>query len=211
MKTFNDINERIDNPKPDEVDATPKYLDGVLPSLKLQAREYREKAKKNKDNFAKNHYDSLAKLIEREIDIVNLRLDKKVEYQEAKLRLKQETNNNYRVKFERLKKWMKDNGLELSSVVISIGSLIAVLATALRNTIRTVAKGAFSFGKAVVKVLSKLGPLFSALGNVIMALLGIASKTLMWLGNNLWVLLVFLVMFLWKVFEKYRAQRGRTK
>ena len=102
---------------------------------------------------------------------------------------------------------MKENGLELSSVVISIGSLIAVLATALTNTIRTVAKGAFSFGKAVVKVLSKLGPVFSALGSVIMTLLGIASKALMWLGNNLWVLLVFLVMFLWRVFEKYRKRK----
>ena len=207
METFDAINRRIDDPKPEEVDAIPKYLDGALSGLRKQAREYREKAEKNKHNYAKNHYNSLADLIEREIDLVNLKLDRKVEYQEAKLKLKEETKNNYKVKFERLKKWMKDNGLELGSVVISIGSLIAVLATALRNTVRTVAKGAFSFGKAVVKVLSKLGPVFSALGNVIMTLLGIASKALMWLGNNLWILLVFLVMFLLKVFEKYRNKK----
>ena len=191
METFDTINRRIDNPNPDELDLMPEYLDGVLPGLREQAKEYREKTEKNKGNYAKKHYDSLARLIEREIDIVNLRLDRKAEYEEAKLRLKEETNNDPRTKFEKFKKWTKDNGLELGSVVISIGSLIAVIATALRKTIQTVAKGAFSFGKAVVKVLSKLGPVFSALGNIILTLLGFVSKALMWLGNNLWVLLVF--------------------
>ena len=91
----------------------------------------------------------------------------------------------------------------MTAVGISVGSIIATLVTALRSTARAVARGTFSFGKAVVKVLSKLGPVFSALGNIILTLLGFVSKGLMWLGNNLWLLLVLLVMFLCKVGKKY--------
>ena len=93
---------------------------------------------------------------------------------------------------------------------MAIGSLAAVLATALRNTVRTAARGAFSFGKAVVKVLSKLGPLFSAIGSILMTALGLVSKGLMWLGNNLWFLLVLFVMFLWNVagrmYDRYKSK-----
>ena len=59
-----------------------------------------------------------------------------------------------------------------------------------------IAKGAYDLGKGIVKVLSKLGPLFSALGSILLAVLGVASQALMWISNNLWILLVLLVMYL---------------
>ena len=205
MERIDSINDAINNLDPDKPDFE-KLVNGNLEALRVQVQEYKQRAD-NSDGYQKQAYETFQKFTEREIDRINLKLDRKVEGQETLELLKTETDNDYRFKFERLKKWMKDNGLELSSVVISIGSLIAVLATALRKTIQSVTKGAFSFGKSVVKVLSKLGPVFSALENVIMTLLGIASKALMLLGNNLWILLVFLVMFLWKVFEKYRSKK----
>ena len=74
---------------------------------------------------------------------------------------------------------------------------------AVRNTVKTFAKGTSSFGQSVVKVLKKLGPVFAAIGSILLTALGIISQALMFLANNLWILLVFLVMFLWKMFEKY--------
>ena len=155
------------------------------------------------DGKEKRILKTYQKITELEVDRLKINLGRKDLSLRTKEILKEEVENHPQVKFERLKEWLKKNGIEVSAFVLSIGSFIAAMVTVLRKTVQTAAKGAFSFGKAVVKVLSKLGPVFSALGSVIMSLLGIASKALMWLGNNLWILLVFLVMFLWKVGEKY--------
>ena len=196
QQTIDKIFNAIDDNEYDDL-----YINTNMEHLRAQAKDFEQKAKKS-TGLLKKLNENAQKYIERKIDEINLRLDRKVEYPEAKQRLKNATDNNPKVKFERLKKWLKDNGLEASTLVISIGGLIAALAAALRNTVRTIAKGTFSFGKAVVKVLSKLGPVFSALGNILMAALGLVSKALMWLGNNLWLLLILFVVFLWKSSEK---------
>ena len=53
-------------------------------------------------------------------------------------KLKTETENNYRVKFEKFKDWVKENGFALSGIIIGIGGIAAVVATAFRTTIQTV-------------------------------------------------------------------------
>ena len=203
QQTIDKLFNAIDNN--DGVDEL--YINTNMEHLRAQAKDFEQKAK-NSTGLLKKLYENAQEHIERKIDEINLRLDRKVEYPETKLRLKEATNNNPKVKFERLKKWLNDNGLEASTLVISIGGLIAALASALRKTVRTIARGTFSFGKAVVKVFSKLGPVFSALGNILMSALGLVSKALMWLGNNLWVLLILFVMFLWefagKMYNKYK-------
>ena len=202
QQTIDKISNAIDDNEYDEL-----YINTNIEHLRAQAKDFEQKAKKS-TGLLKKLNERAQKYIEKKIDEINLRLDRKVEYPETKQRLKRATDNNPKVKFERVKKWLKDNGLEASTLVISIGGLIAALATALRNTARTIAKGTFSFGKAVVKVLSKLGPVFSALGNILMSALGLVSKALLWLGNNLWVLLILFIMFLWdfssKMYNKYK-------
>ena len=88
-------------------------------------------------------------------------------------------------------------------MTFGVGSFIASIIMAVRNAVKTVAKGTSSFGQSVVKVLKKLGPVFAAIGSILMTALGILSQGLMFLANNLWILLVLLVMFLWKVLKKY--------
>ena len=128
--------ENIDeNTDPDDVEAIMNKLRDTIPGREIMRDTYKQKSDRIENASAKAYYDELRKHTEREIDIINMALDEKVKYPEAMEKLKLETENNYGTKFERLKKWAKDNGLELSSVVISIGSLIAVLATALRNTV----------------------------------------------------------------------------
>ena len=78
---------------------------------------------------------------------------------------------------------------------------------AVRNAVKTTAKGVSSFGQSVVKVLKKLGPVFAALGSILMTALGILSQGLMFFANNLWILLVLLAMFLWKVLKKYLEKK----
>ena len=84
-----------------------------------------------------------------------------------------------------------------SGILISLGAVAAVLATSLQSGVKKAASGTYKFGKGVAKVLSKLGPVFSALGSALLAVLKIGSNALMWLSSNFWVLLVALVFLLW--------------
>ena len=191
-----------ENTDPDDVVEYKRQLKEIIPGLKVQLETFKTKAARL-DGFAKRQYEGLIRLTEREIDIINLKLDRKVEYQEAKLLLKEEVENHPQVRWEKFKKWLKEKKIELGSATLSVGSFIAAMITVLRKTIQTVAKGAYNFGKSLVKVLSKLGPVFSALGNIVLTALSLLSKGLMWLGNNLWLLLVLVLMFLWNFGKKY--------
>ena len=197
------IIERSD-PKYDELsdDDLERDLDANINTLKKQAENFKQRAKNSK-GITKQTYENIQKNIEREIDIINLRLDRKVEYQEAKLKLKEEVENNPGVRWERIKKWIKDNKWGVLSVTFGVGSFIASIIMAVRNAVKSAAKGVSSFGQSVVKVLKKLGPVFAAIGSILLTALGIISQGLMFLANNLWILLVLLAMILWKYFGKY--------
>ena len=51
-----------------------------------------------------------------------------------------------------------------------------MLATSLRSGVRSAAEGTYKFGKGVMKVLSKLGSVFSALGSIPLSALNIGSQ-----------------------------------
>ena len=109
----------------------------------------------------------------------------------------EETDKNANTTFEKFKEWVKKNGIAASSILISLGAVVPMLATSLQSGVKNLADGTYKFGKGLVNVLKKLGPIFSALGNVLLAVLKIFSNGFLWLSSNLWVLLVALVFFLW--------------
>ena len=146
--------------------------------------------------------EAFEKITRKEADRMRLEFDIKTKEKETIQLIKEETDNEPLVKFEKFKNWVKENGFALSGMIIGIGGIIAVVATAFRTTVQTVARGTYALGKGVAKVLSKLGPLFNALGSILMAVLSFALQALMWISNILWILLVFLAMFLWRKFNK---------
>ena len=106
-KIFNAIDDN------DEVDEL--YINTNMEHLRAQAKDFEQRAKRS-TGLLKKLNERAQKYVERKIDEINLRLDKEVEYQETKQRLKRATDNSPKVKFERLKKWLKDNGLEASTL-----------------------------------------------------------------------------------------------
>ena len=121
---------------------------------------------------------------------LRLAFDIKPKEEDTLKMLRKETRNNYKVKFDKFKDWVKENGFPLLGIIFGIGEIIAVVAKAFRTTVQTVARGTYAFGKGVAKILSKLGPIFSALGSILLTVLSIGSPALMWISNNLWILLV---------------------
>ena len=199
VHAVDDVKEIIDRENPNEKDKN-KIIFGKLEGLKKQANKFKEFAE-NSRGYKKSEYEAFEKITKIQADTIRLEFDIKPREEETMQKLKEETKNNDQVKFEKFKKGVKENGFALSGVMIGIGGIIAVVASAFRSTVQTVARGAYGLGKGVAKILSKLGPLFSALGSILSVVLGFASQALMWISKNLWILLVFLAMFLWRKFK----------
>ena len=208
MQTVRLINDTIDNMSPDDP-VWEKLVDGNLEFLRKQVQHYKQKAD-NSEGFKKQAYETFQRITEREIDRINLKLDRKLEFEEAKQKLKDEVENNPGVRWERLKKWLKENKWGALSVAFGVGSFIASIIMAVRGAMKTTAKGVSTFGKSVMNVLKKLGPVFAALGSILMSVLGFLGNALIWLSNNLWFLLVLLVMFLWN-YGRAKLAVGKKK
>ena len=167
-----------------------------MKGLKIQANHFKKLAR-NSQGYTKIKYETYEKVAQKEADGIRLIFDIKPEQEETMEKLKIETGNNYRVKFDKFKKMGKRKWICI------IGSnnwnrwYHCCISNITQNRSTGCCKRGIWFGK---RNLSKLGPLFSALGCMLSTVLGVASQALMWISNNVWILLVFLAMFLWRRF-----------
>ena len=217
IELFRGVKERVGqiNNDIEELDPNdPEYEKRVtlnIEALRTQAKNFELKARRLKDGSEKDRLKRFQKFTEREIDRINLKTDKPLEYQETLQILEDEVKSNPGVRWERIKKWIKDNKWGVLSVTFGVGSFIASIIMAVRNAVKTVAKGTSTFGQSVVKVLKKLGPVFATIGSILTTVLGLLGNGLMFLANNLWILLVLLVMFLWERYFKKRSKIAEGK
>ena len=118
--------------------------------------------------------------------------------------------NNDRVRFERLKKWAKENFLAISGVLIMSGSLITSIVIAARGAVKAGAKGVSKFAKSLAELSKKLGPfvgtLFSLLANVV----SLAPKRVSFVAKNLWLLALFLVYLAYQEFNNFRKRKKKN-
>ena len=61
-----------------------------------------------------------------------------------------------------------------------------------------VAKTAGGIGKTIAKFLAKLRPFFASIGNIILSILSRLAQGLMFVANNLWIILIAVGMFLYR-------------
>ena len=64
------------------------------------------------------------------------------------------------------------------------------------------AKATHSVGKTIARILAKFGPMMASVGNFIISLLSFLAQGIMWVANNLWVLLIALVVYVWEKYGK---------
>ena len=117
---------------------------------------------KTREDTKKREYEAFKKITRMQVDKMRVVFDIKPEEEDTQEMPRKETRNNYKVKFEKFKQWVKENGFALSGVIIGVGGIIAVVATAFRTTVQTVARGTYAFGKGAAKILTKIGTIFSA-------------------------------------------------
>jgi hypothetical protein len=111
-------------------------------------------------------------------------------------------------KFQKVKKWMKENLVGLSAIGITIAGIITTIIVAGRKALATTASTLGTFGKAVIKTLKALVPVLAPLLGILATALSWAAKGLMFLSKNLWLLVLFGIALLYRWLQDRRKKSG---
>ena len=120
----------------------------------------------------------------------------KPESEEALSMIQEEVEINDLTRFERFKRWAKENLLGVSAVAISVAISVAGIITTVvlsgRNAVKKGAKAVGEFGKALANLAKKAGPAIATILNVLAQVLTWGAKALTFLSKNLWIVALFL-------------------
>ena len=107
-------------------------------------------------------------------------------------------------RLQKIQKWLKENLVGLSAVGISIAGIITTIIMAERKALVKGGQALGSFGKSVVNVLKSLVPVLTPLLNILATVLSWAAKGIAWLASNLWALVLFGVLLLYRWLQSKR-------
>ena len=163
-----------------------------------------DKAKAEGKNNKALLYDVMSKTAELKADKIRLKLNQKPVSEEVQSMIEEETDVNDLTRLEKFKKWARENVVGVSAIAISIAGIVTAAVMGARTTVKKGGKALGKFAKVVSNVFKKLGPLFSALGTLLSKIILAGSQGLLWLSQNLWVLFLMIVYFL---YNEYRRKR----
>ena len=179
-----------------------KALGIEMDHWKKESNKAKAEGKNNKSLL----YDAMRKAAELKADKIRLKLNQKPVSEEVLSMIEEETDVNDLTRFEKCKKWARENVVGVSAIVISIAGIVTAAVMGVRTTIKKGGKALGKFAKGVSKVFKKLGPLFSALGTLLSKMILAGSQGLLWLSQNLWVLFLIIASI---VYNEYRRKRRR--
>ncbi len=125
--------------------------------------------------------------------------------------IREEALTNDITRFERFKKWAKENLVGVSAVSISIAGIIMTIVLAGRKAVKNSAKAVGQFGKALANIAKKAGPAIATILNVLAQVLTWGAKALEFLSRNLWMVALFLTYLLYDTVKTRYAQRTQQK
>ena len=91
----------------------------------------------------------------------------KPESEEALSIIQEEVQRDDLTRFERFKKWAKENIAGVSAVAISIAGIITTIVEAGRSGVKKGAKAVGQFGKALANVAKKAAPAIATILNIL--------------------------------------------
>ena len=147
-------------------------------------------------------YESIVEVAKLKADQLRLEENLKPGSETAQSILAEETENNPLTRFERFKKWARENLGGISVVAISVAGIITTIVMGMKTVVVGGAKAASKFGKFLAKLAQKAGPVLGALLNLAAGLLKLGAKGISFLAENLWILAVIIAYALWDRVQK---------
>ena len=150
-------------------------------------------------------FKELVDWIELKGDSILNKLDKPMVDEESREIVQEVVEKNDQVRFERVRRWLKENALAISGVTIMMASLITSVVALTRKAVKVGKTAVDKLSKAVKAIAKKLGPImgpvFSLQGNII----SLGAKGLGFLAENLWL---FLLLILYAAYKEVRRKKG---
>ena len=169
-----------------------------LDSLKVIEDIWRDRANDVEGDPGKEAlYESVVEVAKLKADQLRLEANMKPESETARSILAEETENNPLTRFERFKKWAKENLGGISVIAISVAGIITTIVMGMKTVVVGGAKAASKFGKFLAKLAEKAGPVLGALLNLAARLLKLGAKGISFLAENSWILAVLVAYALW--------------
>ena len=169
-----------------------------LNSLKIIEKKFRDRVNEVAGDPEKEElYESIVDVARLKADQLRLEANLKPESETAQNILAEETENNPLTRFERFKKWARENLGGISVVAISVAGIITTIVMGMKTVVVGGAKAASKFGKFLAKLAEKAGPVLGALLNLAAGLLKLGAKGISFLAENLWILAVMIAYALW--------------
>ena len=175
-----------------------------IKALEVESKHWKTKAQEEGNEMKSKLYEAFAKTADLKADEIRLRLNQKPQNEEVISMVEEEADVNDLTRFERFKKWARENITGLSVGAISVAGIFTTILMAGRNSLKRGGQAVSKFGKAVANLTKKFGPVLAALGNLIAKILTLSAKGISWLSQNLWFLALAITYF---VYNEYRRKK----
>jgi hypothetical protein len=143
---------------------------------------------------------------EQGIDNANLEMGRQPETEEGKHRYREIVRENIRTKFERFRKWAKENLGALTAIAISIAGIITTGVVAGKKTIVRASKGLGAVGKALGGLAKSALPILVPILNLLSTILSWGAKGLAFLVQNLWIVAILIAGAIYKYLQSKRKK-----
>jgi hypothetical protein len=173
-----------------------------LEAIKVESEHWKKESEKEGDTPKGKLYEAIARVADLKADEIRLRLNQKPVSEEVTNMIEEEAEVNDLTRFERFKKWSRENLLELSAVSISVAGILTDVIMSGRSALKRGAQAVSKFGKAVANVVKKLGPVLSAIGTLVSKVLTLGARGILFLAQNLWILVLALTYFIYNEYHK---------
>ena len=139
-------------------------------------------------------------------DYIRLKNNIPIESEEVKSILDEEIETNPLTRFEKFKKWSRENLLGLSAVSVSVAGIITTIVIAGKSAVKAGANATKKFAKGLSKIAEKVAPVVSGVLNIVAKVLTLGAKGLSWISRNLWSLALLIVFLIYNELSKRRRR-----
>ncbi|CAB4011466.1 integrase core domain-containing [Paramuricea clavata] len=111
-------------------------------------------------------YEAMANMAEFKADEIRLRSNERPKGPKAMSIVEEEVEINDLTRFERFKKWAKENIAGISAVAISVAGIITTIIMGARSVAKKGARATSKFAKAMANLEGKIGPVLASVLNL---------------------------------------------
>ncbi len=181
--------------------------DAKIAGLKVNIEHWRDLEQREQDPTKKLLYKTAKELCIAKKSYMEVKAGFRPESEEALSMIQEEAQRNDLTRFERFKKWAKENIAGVSAVAISIAGIITTIVIAGRNAVKKGAKAVGEFGKALANIAKKAAPAIATILNILAQVLTWGAKALEFLSRNLWIVALALIYVLYNEVKDRRRQK----